>query len=153
MTVLETNQAFNFPYYGFDWTPHETEAQVFSNLISQSNASFRYGAGHEEYADKNIFDWMFAQFRAENRIDDLKEIVADLDIVGGNRNAQMVKLNQAERFLLDTKHDEQAINMLNAFISQINAFVNSDTLTEEQAIEMIFAAEETIRYINYINNL
>ncbi|MGN8648064.1 FIMAH domain-containing protein [Gracilibacillus sp. HCP3S3_G5_1] len=155
VTVLETNQAFNFPYFGFDWTPHETEAQVFSNLIGQSNASFRYGPGHEEYADKNIFDWMFAQFRAENRIDDLKEIVADLDIVGGNRNALMVKLNQAERYLLDEKHDkpERAINMLNAFISQVNAFVNSGKLTEEQAIEMIFAAEETISYINYINNL
>jgi predicted peptidase len=63
VNVLETNQAFNFPYYGFDWTPHETEAQVFSNLIGQSNASFRYGASQEEYADKNIFDWMFAQHR------------------------------------------------------------------------------------------
>ncbi|MGO4547752.1 cohesin domain-containing protein [Paenibacillus sp. 2TAB23] len=63
VNVLETNQAFNFPYYGFDWTPHETEAQVFSNLLGQSNASFRYGASQEEYADKNIFDWMFAQYR------------------------------------------------------------------------------------------
>ncbi|WP_242694966.1 FIMAH domain-containing protein [Pseudogracilibacillus auburnensis] len=155
VTVLETNQAFNFPYYGFDWTPHETEAQVFSNLIGQSNASFRYGAGHEEFADKNIFDWMFAQFRAENRIDDLKETVAGLDIVHGNKNALMVKLNNAEKFLADKKHDKsaQAVNMLNAFISQVNDFVNSGKLTEEQAIEMIFAAEETIRYINYINNL
>ncbi|WP_347836210.1 hypothetical protein [Gracilibacillus sp. JCM 18860] len=154
VTVLETNQAFNFPYYGFDWTPHETEAQLFSNLIGQSNASFRYGAGHEEYADKNIFDWMFAQFRAENRIDDLKETVAGLDIVGGKKNALMVKLNQTERFL-DTKHDkpEQATNMLNAFISQVNAFVNPGTLTEEQATEMIHAAEETISYINYITDL
>lgn len=63
VNVLETNQAFNFPYYGFDWTPHETEAQLFSNLLGQSNASFRYGASQEEYADKNIFDWMFAQYR------------------------------------------------------------------------------------------
>lgn len=63
VNVLETNQAFNFPYFGFDWTPHETEAQVFSNLIGQSNASFRYGPSQEEYADKNIFDWMFAQSR------------------------------------------------------------------------------------------
>lgn len=63
VNVLETNQAFNFPYYGFDWTPHETEAQVYSNLLGQSNASFRYGASQEAYADKNIFDWMFAQSR------------------------------------------------------------------------------------------
>ncbi|WP_162341821.1 cohesin domain-containing protein [Paenibacillus paridis] len=63
VNVLETNQAFNFPYYGFDWTPHETEAQVFSNLLGQSNASFRYGASQVEFAGKNIFDWMFAQSR------------------------------------------------------------------------------------------
>lgn len=63
VNVLETNQAFNFPYYGFDWTPHETEAQVYSNLLGQSNASFRYGPSQEEYADKNIFDWMFDQNR------------------------------------------------------------------------------------------
>lgn len=65
LTVLDTNQAFNFPYYGYDWTPHETEAQLFSNLISQSNALYRFGPSHEEYADKNIFDWMFDQSREE----------------------------------------------------------------------------------------
>jgi predicted peptidase len=66
LTVLDTNQAFNFPYYGYDWTPHETEAQLFSNLIGQSNALYRFGPSHEEYADKNIFDWMFDQSRADS---------------------------------------------------------------------------------------
>ena len=64
--VLNTNQAFNFPYYGFDWTPHETEAQAYSNRIGQSNALYRYGPSHEKYADKNIFDWMFAQDRSRS---------------------------------------------------------------------------------------
>nr|WP_280518627.1 hypothetical protein [Lederbergia wuyishanensis] len=147
VTVLETNQAFNFPYYGFDWTPHETEAQVFSNLLGQSNASFRYGASQEKYADKNIFDWMFAQYR--NRIADLKETVASLDIVHGNKNALMVKLKNAEEYMADTEHAKsaQAVNMLNAFINQVNAFVNSGKLTEEQAKKMISLAEETIRNI------
>ncbi|MFS0723156.1 cohesin domain-containing protein [Paenibacillus sp. 1P07SE] len=63
VNVLETNQAYNFPYFGYDWTPHETEAQVYSNLLGQSNASFRYGPSQEAFADKNIFDWMFAQSR------------------------------------------------------------------------------------------
>ena len=63
VNVLETNQAFNFPYYGYDWTPHETEAQVYSNLLGQSNASFRYGPSQDAFAEKNIFDWMFAQNR------------------------------------------------------------------------------------------
>ncbi|GAB3812183.1 hypothetical protein GCM10028820_04680 [Tessaracoccus terricola] len=61
VSVLETNQAFNFPYFGFDWTPHETEAQLFSNKISQSNTAFAFGAGHEDFADGTIFDWLFAQ--------------------------------------------------------------------------------------------
>ncbi|GBF77080.1 hypothetical protein PA598K_05604 [Paenibacillus sp. 598K] len=63
VNVLDTNQAFNFPYYGYDWTPHETEAQVYSNRLGQSNASFRYGPSQEAFAEKNIFDWMFAQNR------------------------------------------------------------------------------------------
>ncbi len=61
--ILETNKAFNFPYYGYDWTPHESEAQVFSNLLGQSDTIFRYGASQEAFAEKNIFDWMFAQSR------------------------------------------------------------------------------------------
>jgi len=63
MNVLDTNQAFNYPYFGYDWTPHETEAQLFSNLLGQSNTSYRYGPSQEAYADKNIFDWMFAHSR------------------------------------------------------------------------------------------
>ena len=37
-----------------------------------------------------------------NRIADLKETVTGLDIVHGNKNALMVKLNNAEKFLADT---------------------------------------------------
>ena len=61
VNVLETNQAFNFPYFGYDWTPHETEAQVFSNLLGQSKVLHRFGPDQEAYAKKNIFDWMFDQ--------------------------------------------------------------------------------------------
>jgi len=66
-TVLNTNQAYNYPYFGYDWTPHETEAQAYSNLIGQQNALYRFGPGHVEYEDKNIFDWMFAQRRSDNK--------------------------------------------------------------------------------------
>jgi predicted peptidase len=154
-TILNTNQAFNYPYYGFDWTPHETEAQAYSNLIGQSNALHRYGPSQEKYADKNIFDWMFAQFRSENRIEDLKEVVAGLDLDNGNRNALTVKLDQASKLLGNTKENKsaEAIEVLNGFIDQVNAFVNPGKLSEEQAKEMTLAAEETIRYINYMNKL
>jgi predicted peptidase len=151
VSVLNTNQAYNFPYFGFDWTPHETEAQAYSNLLGQSNALYRYGPSHEKYADKNIFDWMFAQYRGENRIDDLKEIVAGLNLVSGNRNALTVKLDQASKLLGNTKENKsaEAIEVLNGFIDQVNAFVNEGKLSENQAKKIIFAEEETIKYINY----
>ncbi|HZG84543.1 Ig-like domain-containing protein [Paenibacillus sp.] len=84
-----------------------------------------------------------------NRIADLKEIVAGLDIVHGNKNALTVKLDQAEKLLSDTKHDKsaEAVEILNAFIDQVNNFASSGKLSEEQAIEMVEAAEETIRNI------
>ncbi|MBO1005979.1 Ig-like domain-containing protein [Pseudogracilibacillus auburnensis] len=84
-----------------------------------------------------------------NRIADLKETVAGLDIVHGNKNALMVKLNNAEKFLADTKHDKsaQAVKMLDNFIGQVNNFIKPGKLTEEQATEMIEAGKETIRNI------
>ncbi len=151
-SVLNTNQAYNFPYYGFDWTPHETEAQAYSNRIGQSNALYRYGPSQEKYADKNIFDWMFAQFRPENRIGDLKEIVAGLNIVRGNKNALTVKLDQALKLLGNTKENKsaEAMIVLNGFVDQVNAFVEEGKLSEAQAAGMLDAAEETIKYINYM---
>jgi DhnA family fructose-bisphosphate aldolase class Ia len=84
-----------------------------------------------------------------NRIADLKETVAGLEIVYGNKNALMVKLNQAEKLLSDTRHDKsaQAVESLNAFAVQVNNFVKPGKLTEEQANEMTQAAKETIRNI------
>ncbi len=84
-----------------------------------------------------------------NRIADLKETVAGLEIVHGNKNALMVKLNQAEKLLSDTRHDKsaQAVESLNAFAVQVNNFVKPGKLTEEQANEMTQAAKETIRNI------
>ena len=79
VNILETNQAFNYPYFGFDWTAHETEAQVFSNLLGQSNTSYRYGPSQEAFADKNIFDWMFAQSRKS---------VSAAAVLSGPANAQ-----------------------------------------------------------------
>ena len=64
VSVMDTNQAFNFPFFGYDWTPHETEAQAYTNLIGQGKTLFTYGPGHEEFEGKYLFDWIFAQVRA-----------------------------------------------------------------------------------------
>ena len=82
-----------------------------------------------------------------NRIADLKVMVGNLDIVHGNKNALTVKLNNAERFLSGNKHP-QAIKQLENFIKQVNNFVKPGKLTEEEAAELIEAANETIRNIS-----
>ncbi len=87
-TVLQTNQAFNYPYYGFDWTPHEVEAQLFSNALGQSNATFRYGADQEKYADKNIFDWLFDQSRGDKPVEPV-DAVFDLLAVNTINNERI----------------------------------------------------------------
>ncbi|HEY8389182.1 MAG TPA: Ig-like domain-containing protein [Parasegetibacter sp.] len=81
-----------------------------------------------------------------NRIDDLKEMVKSLALNGGNKNALTVKLDNAEKFISQSK-PQQAVNMLNAFINQVNGFRNAGKLAEGQAVEMIEAARETIRNI------
>jgi pimeloyl-ACP methyl ester carboxylesterase len=84
-----------------------------------------------------------------NRIADLKATIDGLSLNQGNKNALTVKLDQAEKFLSDSKHDksEQAVNSLNAFISQVNGFVNPGKLSEAEAQVLIEGAKETIRNI------
>lgn len=84
-----------------------------------------------------------------NRIEDLKQMVSASNLNHGNKNALTVKLNQAEKFLSDSKQDKskQAINMINNFIQQVNNFKNAGKLTEAEATEWIEGARETIRHI------
>lgn len=79
----------------------------------------------------------------QNRMDDLNDLVADLDLNKGNAKALTVKLANAERFV-DSGKTKQAGNMLGAFINQVNAF-SGKKISEAQAAEMVFAAEETQR--------
>ncbi|MCT2534677.1 Ig-like domain-containing protein [Aquibacillus koreensis] len=84
-----------------------------------------------------------------NRISDLKGTVTGLDIVHGNKNALMKKLEKAEDFLANSKHDKtaQAVQMVENFNKQVQNFVKPGKLTEEQANEMMEAGKETIRSI------
>jgi pimeloyl-ACP methyl ester carboxylesterase len=84
-----------------------------------------------------------------NRIADLKATIDGSNLNHGNKNALTVKLNRAENFLADAKHDttSQAVHALNGFIQQVNNFVNPGKLSEAEAQAMIEAAKETIRHI------
>lgn len=80
-----------------------------------------------------------------NRIGDLGDLVSDLDLNQGNQNALEVKLRNAERFV-ETGNSQEAGEVLDAFISQVSAF-SGKQISEAQAEELVFAAEETVRSI------
>jgi enterochelin esterase-like enzyme len=77
----------------------------------------------------------------EQQIASLKEAVAGM-VTGGINQALTVKLDQALKLLSEDK-PSQAIQVLNAFINQVNG-LSGVKLTEEQAAELIQAAEQTI---------
>jgi enterochelin esterase-like enzyme len=77
----------------------------------------------------------------EQQIASLKEAVAGM-VTGGINQALTVKLDQALKLLSKDK-PSQAIQVLNAFINQVNG-LSGVKLTEEQAAELIQAAEQTI---------
>ena len=81
----------------------------------------------------------------QNRMDDLFDLVADLDLNTGNERALNVKLANAERLIASGSTDE-ASNVLGAFVNQVNAF-SGNQISTAQAEELVFAAEETMRNI------
>lgn len=129
----------------------EERAVVWDAIDPQSYGNDGPGVFTVEGTIEGVVEKAVATVTVEyrNRIADLHETVAALDIVGGNKNALTVKLNQAEALLADTKHDKsaQAVNLLDAFINQVNNFASTGKLSEEQATELVEAARETIRNI------
>jgi hypothetical protein len=80
----------------------------------------------------------------ELQIASLKEDVAGM-VTGGINQALTVKLDQALKLLSKDKPFE-AIQVLNDFIGQVND-LSGVKLTEEQAAELITAAEQIISTI------
>jgi hypothetical protein len=78
------------------------------------------------------------------QIASLKEAVAGM-VTGGIERALTVKLDQALSLLSKDKPSE-AIQVLNDFIGQVND-LSGVKLTEEQAAELITAAEQIISTI------
>ena len=64
VTILNSNAAHGFPYFGYGWTAHESEAAVFGNKIGDIAPYFAFGPGQVPYQYKYIFDWMNSQSKA-----------------------------------------------------------------------------------------
>ena len=161
-TLLDSNKSLVWPYNQFDqpeqnpplqtFVAHEVEAAVLYNNVYETDWNMAPTAGTLDARYKDVFDWMFAQFRSDNRIDELMEMVTGLDIVRGNKVALTANLSNAAR-LMNHHNTQPSISNLEEFISKVEYFVSIGRISEEAATVMIDAAEETIRYINYMNKL
>jgi hypothetical protein len=87
--------------------------------------------------------WTITVASPEDQAEGLIDEIEDLGLNGGNENALTKKIENALKKLTndDPTDDVQACGELDAFINQLNAFVNSGKLTQEQVDPLIDAAE------------
>ena len=131
---LPAGASFNPETREFSWTPDYTQAGVYPIVFKVSDG---------ENVVSEEMSITVNDVPATDQIAGLKEAVAGMDISpAGIKNALTVKLDQALKQLSKDK-PAQAVQSLNAFISQVNALTGVK-LTEAQATELINAAEEAI---------
>ncbi len=86
-------------------------------------------------------------FTAEQRIESLAEDIEELATAGyldfGEANALTVKLESALKSV-DKGNDISATNQIQAFINQVDAFVQTDKLTSGQGAELVAAAQNIV---------
>jgi alpha-L-rhamnosidase len=80
---------------------------------------------------------------AAEQLGHLKAYVVTLPIPGGIRHALITKLDNASSFYTDGR-DGQAVNMLNAFINQVNDLRADEVLTADQAQRLVGAATTAV---------
>ena len=118
--------------------------EIFSETASVNGAHDMMTAGMLFTIFARDYLWTLPDLQ----IVSLKEDVAGM-VTGGINQALTVKLDQALSLLSNDK-PVQAIQILNAFINQVNA-LNGVKLTEEQAAELVTAAEQVISTITASN--
>ncbi|MGC5170343.1 alpha/beta hydrolase-fold protein [Microbacterium sp. DT81.1] len=78
----------------------------------------------------------------------LKDAVADTGLNKGNRNALTVKLDQALK-LVTKDENGGAVDVLNGFVAQVNAFESNGKLTEEEAAGLLVIANQLLSNLGY----
>ncbi len=73
-------------------------------------------------------------------IDEIKAAIADTSLNKGNQNALSVKLENALKQVAKG-HNDTALNQLDAFTSQVNAFSKNGKLTADEAAALLEAAD------------
>ncbi|HEX5087942.1 MAG TPA: hypothetical protein VFV89_09040 [Nocardioides sp.] len=100
--------------------------------------------------DFNTWNQMFTTFARDylwhpeafmaDKFQALTSSVAATSLNGGNKNALTVKLSQAEKLVTKGANDE-AVEVLDGYIAQVQSFNGSGNLTDEQAAGLLANAE------------
>ena len=132
---LPAGATFNQETQEFSWTPDYTQAGVYPIVFHVSDGENVVSAEMSITVNDVL---------VTDQIAGLKEAVAGM-VDGGLQNALTVKLDQALKLLSNEKEDKlsEAVEVLNGFIYQVND-LSGRKLTEEQAAQLVKAAQETI---------
>lgn len=80
-------------------------------------------------------------------LDETSNYINNLDISNGNKNALIVKIQNAIDKFCSGK-SKPALNNLNAFINQVNSLLNSNKISQHEANYLILQAQALIDSIN-----
>jgi len=138
---LPAGASFNPETREFTWIPDYTQAGVYQIVFYASDGE-QVSSTEISITVKNVL--------VTKQITSLKKVVAGLHITGHNakgiKKALTVKLDQVLKLLSHKKVAKsfEAVKVMNSFIRQVNYLRKGGKLTEEQAAELIKAAEEII---------
>ena len=107
------------------------DIRMYNRVLSEAEISELYNEGQTP------------EEMVENIIDEIEELINTGELDENNASSLIAKLeNVIDK--IDKNNIIPAINQLEAFINQVNAYVNAEILTEEQGQSLITAAEELI---------
>lgn len=136
---LPSGASFDGETKEFTWTPDYTQAGTYTVTFIASDGDRWYNLS----ATKDVTITV-RNVTVDEQIAGLKAMVAGLDLNEGNKNALTVKLDQVLKLLkMENDKSSEAVEALNGFIDQVNGWIGIK-VTEEQAVGLIKAAQETI---------
>lgn len=91
------------------------------------------------------FTQPFGVYDIAERINNLTRCVESLDLNKGLINSLTVKLDNALKMF--EKNNQNSVNIVNAFINEVNALYSEGKLPQEDAVKLVKLAEEIVQII------
>jgi hypothetical protein len=146
MTFTGTQAAINTALNGLTFTPAADFSGAALVTIETNDLGNSGTGGPLSDTDSVSITVLTPEEQAEDLGEAIADLVADGSLTSGVGNALTSKLENALAKIEQGKLNA-AINMLNAFISQVISLVADGTLTEEEGAALIAAAQEILASI------